>query len=99
MAYAAHDDTTKSRDTSASDPILLSDEDKPIPDLENDKFNLANQILREELLQEMDEQNITGDASERTEEQRDRDIIRVKFESYWEQKEEKRRKKAKAEAL
>jgi hypothetical protein len=47
----------------------------------------------------MDEQNITGDASERTEEQRDRDIIRVKFESYWEQKEEKRRKKAKAEAL
>ena len=30
----------------------------------------------------MDEQNITGDASEHIEEQRDRDIVRVKFESY-----------------
>jgi hypothetical protein len=99
MADAADNDTTKSRDTFASDPIVLSDEDEPIPDPENDKFNLANQIPREEILQAMDEQNITGDASERTKEQQDRDIVRVKFESYWEQKEEKRRKKAEAEAL
>jgi hypothetical protein len=29
---------------SASDPIVLSNEDEPVPDLENDKFNVANQI-------------------------------------------------------
>jgi hypothetical protein len=92
-------DSTKSKDLSALDPILLFDEDEPVPDPENDKFNLANQIPRKELLQTMDQQNITGDTSERTEEQQDRDIVRVKFESYWEQKEEKCRKKAEAEVL
>jgi hypothetical protein len=96
---AAPNDSTKSKDTFALDPILLSDEDEPVPDPENDKFNLANQIPREELLHAMDQQNITGDTSECIEEQQDRDIVRVKFESYWEQKEEKRRKKVEAEAL
>jgi hypothetical protein len=96
---AAHNETTKSNDTSALDPIVLSDEDEPVLDPENDKFNLANQIPREELLHAMDEQNNAGDAPERTKEQWDRDIVRVKFESYWEQKEEKRRKKVEAEAL
>jgi hypothetical protein len=46
----------------------------------------------------MDEQNISGEALERTKEQRDRDIVKVKFESYCEQKEEKRRKKAESKA-
>jgi hypothetical protein len=99
ISDAPHNDTTKSNDTSALDPIVLSDEDEPVPDPENDKFNLANQIPREELQHAMDEQNNAGDAPERTEKQWDRDIVRVKFESYWEQKEEKRRKKAEAEAL
>jgi hypothetical protein len=52
---AAPNDSKKSKDTSALDPILLSDEDEPIPDPENDKFNLANQIPCEELLQAMDQ--------------------------------------------
>jgi hypothetical protein len=34
--------TNKSKDTSAMDPIVLSDEDDPVPDPEDDKFNLAN---------------------------------------------------------
>lgn len=50
MVDAAYNYTTKSRDTFASDPIVLSNEDEPIPDPKNDKFNLANQIPREELL-------------------------------------------------
>jgi hypothetical protein len=50
MADTTNNDTAKSRDTSASDPIVLSDEDEPVPDPENDKFNLANQIPREEIL-------------------------------------------------
>jgi hypothetical protein len=50
------------------------------------------------LQQVMDEQNISGEALERTKEQRDRDIVKVKFESYCEQKEEKRRKKAESKA-
>jgi hypothetical protein len=61
-ADAARSDTTKSKDTFALDPIVQSDEDDLVPDLENDKFNLANQIPCEELLQEMDQQNSTGDA-------------------------------------
>jgi hypothetical protein len=92
-------DANKSKDTSATDPIMLSDEDDLVPDPENDKFNLANQIPREELQQAIDEQNITGEALEQTEKQQDHDIIRVKFESYWEQKEEKHRKKVESEAM
>jgi hypothetical protein len=41
-ADAPREDTNKSKDTFATDPIVLSDEDDPIPDLENDKFILAN---------------------------------------------------------
>ena len=39
---AAHNATTKSKHMSASDLVVLSDEDEPILDPENDKFNLAN---------------------------------------------------------
>jgi hypothetical protein len=41
---APRNDTTKSRDTSTLDPIVLFDEDDPVLDLEDDKFNLATQI-------------------------------------------------------
>ena len=51
------------------DPIVFSDEDDPVPDLENDKFILTNQIPHEELQQAMDEQIINGKALERTKEQ------------------------------
>jgi hypothetical protein len=51
------------------------------------------------LLEAREEQNVTGDSSAQTQEEQDRNIMRVKFESYWEQKEAKRRKKAESEAL
>jgi hypothetical protein len=77
---------------------VLSDDDDPVPDPEHDKFNLTNQLSREELLEALEEQNVTGDSSAQTQEEQDQNIVRVKFESYWEQKEEKRRKKAESEA-
>ena len=87
------------RETSAADPLVLSDEDDPVPDPEHDKFNLANQVPRE-VLQEAREKHIgTGESSAQTEEELDREVVRVKYESYWEQKNEKRRKKAESEAL
>jgi hypothetical protein len=51
------------------------------------------------LLEAREEQNVTRDSSAQTQEEQDRNIVRVKFESYWEQKEEKRRKKAESKAL
>ena len=54
------------KETSAEDPFVLSDDDDPIPDLEHDKFNLANQLLRKEFLQALEDQNITGDSSTQT---------------------------------
>jgi hypothetical protein len=87
------------KETSAEDPFVLSDDDDPVPDPEHDKFNLANQLPCEELLQALDEENVTGDSSARTQEEQDRDIMRVKFESYWEHKEEKWKEKAESEAL
>jgi hypothetical protein len=65
-ADAPRGDANKSKDTSATDLIVLSDEDDPVPDPEDDKFNLANQIPREELQQALDAENITDDALERT---------------------------------
>jgi hypothetical protein len=90
---------SQKKETSAEDPFVLSDDDDPVPDLEHDKFKLTNQFPHEELLQALDEENVTGDSLARTQEEQDWNIVRVKFESYWEQKEEKRRKKAESEAL
>jgi hypothetical protein len=88
--------------TSREEPVVLSDEDDPVPDPEHDRFNLANQVPREVLLEARERQNsstLTGDSSAQTQEEQDRDIVKVKFESYWQQKEEKRRMKAESEAL
>jgi hypothetical protein len=41
-ADAPRGDANKSKNTFATDPIVLSDEDDPIPDPKDDKFNLAN---------------------------------------------------------
>jgi hypothetical protein len=57
------------KETSAADPFVLSDDDEPVPDPEHDKFNLANQFPREELLQALEEQNVTQDSSGRTQEE------------------------------
>jgi hypothetical protein len=83
--------------TSAEEPFLLSDDDDPVPDPEHDKFNLANELPREELLAALEEEDVTGGSSAQTQEEQDRNMVRVKFESYWEQKEKKRRKKAESE--
>jgi hypothetical protein len=97
-AKAPTERVLQQNETSAEDPFVLSDDDDPVPDPEHDKFNLANQLPRKELLEAREEQNVTGVSSAQTEEEQDRNIVRVKFESYWEQKEEKRRKKAESEA-
>ena len=81
---------------------MLSDDDDPVPDPEHDKFNLANQVPREVLVEAREKHNsstMTQNSSAQTQEEQDRNIVRVKFESYWQQKEEKRRKKAESEAL
>jgi hypothetical protein len=88
-AKAPTKDAPQQKETSAEDPFLLSDDDDPVPDPEHDKFNLANQLPREELLEAREEHNVIGDSSAQTQEEQDRNIVRVKFESYWEQKEEK----------
>jgi hypothetical protein len=98
-AKAPTEGSLQQKETSAEDPFLLSDDDDPVPDPEHDKFNLANQLPRKELLEAREEKDFTGDSSAQTQEEQDRNIVRVKFESYWEQKEEKRRKKAESEAL
>jgi hypothetical protein len=97
-AKAPMEGAPQQKETFAKDPFLLSDDDDPVPDPELDKFNLANQLSCEELLEAREEKNIIGDSSALTQKEQDRNIVRVKFESYWEQKEEKRRKKAKSEA-
>jgi hypothetical protein len=79
-AKAPTEGAPQQKETSAKDPFLLSDDDDP----EYDKFNLANQLLREELLEAREEQNVIGDSSAQTQEKQDRNIVRVKFESYWE---------------
>jgi hypothetical protein len=81
-AKAPMEGAPQHKETSAEDPFLLSDDDDPVHDLEHDKFNLANQLPREELLEVREEQNITGDSSAQTHEEQDRNIVRVKFESY-----------------
>ena len=78
---------------------MLSDGDDPLLDPEHDKFILANQVPREVLLEACEKHNATGESSAQTEEEQDRDIIKVKFESYWKQKKDKQRKKAESEAL
>ena len=83
---------------SAKDFFVMFDDDDPILDPEHDKFNLANQLLRKELLEARKEQNVTRDSLAHILEEQDRNIVRVKFELYWEQKKEKRRKKAENEA-
>jgi hypothetical protein len=99
-AEAPTEGAPQQKETSAEEPFLLSDDDDdPVPDPEYDKFNLANQLPREELLEALEEQDVTGGSSAQTQEEQDRNMVKVKFESYWEQKEEKRRKKAESEAL
>jgi hypothetical protein len=61
---------------------VLFDDDDPIPDPEHDKFNLTNQLSREELLQALEEQNVNGDSSAQIQKKQDRNIVRVKFELY-----------------
>jgi hypothetical protein len=99
MAEAPTEGAPQQKETSVEGPFLLSDDDDPVPDPEHDKFNLANQLPREELLEALKEQDITGGSSAETQEEHDQNMVRMKFESYWEQKEEKRRKKAENEAL
>jgi hypothetical protein len=99
MAEAPIEGAPQQKETSAEEPFLLSDDDDPVPDPEHDKFNLANQLPCEELLEALEEQDVTRGSSAQTQEEQDRNMVRVKFESYWEQKEEKRRKKAESEAL
>ena len=50
------------KETSAEDPFLLSNDDDPVPNLEHDKFNLANQLSCKELLEAREEQNVIGDS-------------------------------------
>ena len=87
------------KETSAMDPLVLSDEDDLVPNPEHDKFNLANQVLRKVLLEAREKHNTTRDSSAQAKEEQDRNIVRVKFELYWELKNEKRRKKVESEAL
>jgi hypothetical protein len=67
-AEAPTEGAPQQKETSAEDPFLLSDDDDPVLDLEHDKFNLANQLPHEELLEAREEQNITGDSSAQTQE-------------------------------
>jgi hypothetical protein len=53
-AEAPTEEAPQQKETSAEEPFLLSDDD-PVPDLEHDKFNLANQLPREELLEALEE--------------------------------------------
>jgi hypothetical protein len=62
---------SQKKETSAEDPFVLSDDDDPVPDLEHDKFKLTNQFPHEELLQALDEENVTGDSLARTQEEQD----------------------------
>ena len=78
---------------------MLSDGDDPVPDPKHDEFNLANQVPCKVLLEARKKHNAIRESSAQTEEEQDRDIIKVKFESYWEQKKDKQRKKAESEAL
>jgi hypothetical protein len=55
----------------AEDPFVLSDDDDPVPNPEHDKFNLANQFPRKELLEVLEEQKVTGDSSAQTQEEQD----------------------------
>jgi hypothetical protein len=57
------------KETYAKDPFMLSDDDDPVLDPEHDKFNLANQLPREEFLQALEDQNVIGDSSARTREE------------------------------
>jgi hypothetical protein len=57
------------KETSAEDPFVLSNDDDLVPDPEHDKFNLANQLPREEFLQALEDQNVTGDSSARIQEE------------------------------
>ena len=62
------------RITTAADPVVLSDDDDPVPDPEHDKFNLANQVPREVLLEAREKHNsptLTRDSSAQTEEEQD----------------------------
>ena len=82
---------------STSEFIAISDGDDPVPNPEFDKFNLTNQIRDEEVT---GTKTIGGgEASSQTEEQRDREFVRVKYESYWEQKEEKLKQKIEKERI
>jgi hypothetical protein len=65
-AKAPTEGAPQQKETSAEDPFLLSDDDDPVPDPEHDKFNLANQLPCEELLEAREEQNVTGDSSAQT---------------------------------
>ena len=65
MADAPHGDANKSKDTSATYLIVLSNEDDPIPYPEDDKFNLVNQIPWEELQQAFNAENITDNFLEK----------------------------------
>ena len=69
------------KETSTVDPLVLSDEDDPVPDPKHDKFNLANQVPYEVLLEAREKHNATGDSSAQIEEQQDQNIVRIKFES------------------
>ena len=79
MAKAPTEGVPQQKETSTKDPFLLSDDDDPIPDLEHDKFNLANQLPCEELLEACEEQNVTGDSSAQIQEEQDQNIVKVKF--------------------
>ena len=57
------------RETSAADPLLLSDGDDLLPDLEHDKFNLANQVSCKVLLEAREKHNATRESSAQTEEE------------------------------
>jgi hypothetical protein len=93
-AEAPTEGAPQQKETSVEEPFLLSDDDDPVPDLEHD-----NQLPREELLEALEEQDVTAGSLAQTQEEQDQNMVRMKFESYWEQKEEKRRKKAESEAL
>jgi hypothetical protein len=54
-AEAPTEGAPQQKETSAKDPFLLFDDDDPVHDPEHDKFNLANQLLHEELLEAHEE--------------------------------------------
>ena len=86
----------KHRETLAADLLVLSDGDDPVPNLEHVKFNLANQVPLEVLLEARENHNATGESSAQTDEEQDRDIIKVKFESYWERRKISRERRLRA---